>query len=63
MNHKDKRNTKLRPFFLRLYCDRKAITSVEYGLIAALISAVIITALMTSGSSIKSTLGVISSIF
>ena len=41
--------------FRRLASDNRAATAVEYGLIAALISVVLITALSTLGGSIKDT--------
>jgi pilus assembly protein Flp/PilA len=40
-------------FLLSLGRDKKGVTAVEYGLIAALIAAVIITAVSTLGTSIK----------
>ena len=40
-------------FLLSLGRDEKGVTAVEYGLIAALIAAVIITAVSTLGTSIK----------
>lgn len=62
MNHNQNNNNKIKLLALKLYYDKKAIAAVEYGLMAALISAIIITGLMASGVSIKSTLGVISSV-
>jgi pilus assembly protein Flp/PilA len=41
--------------WLRLKTDRRGVTALEYGLIAALIAGVIITAVATLGTNIKTT--------
>ncbi len=41
--------------WLRLKADRRAVTALEYGLIAALIAGVIITAVTTLGTDISNT--------
>ncbi len=45
----------LNQIWLRLKTDRRAVTALEYGLIAALIAGVIITAVATVGTDIKGT--------
>jgi pilus assembly protein Flp/PilA len=44
-----------------LKLDKRAVTAIEYGLIAALIAVVIIGALTTLGGGLKSTFGSVSS--
>ncbi len=46
---------------LALRADRKAVTAIEYALIAALLAVVIIGALATLGTNITSTFGIVSS--
>jgi pilus assembly protein Flp/PilA len=46
---------------LRLNVDRRAVTAIEYALIAALISVVIITALTTLGKNVSATFNKIAS--
>jgi pilus assembly protein Flp/PilA len=46
---------------LALLTDRKAVTAIEYALIAALIAVVIIGALTTLGGNITGTLGTVAS--
>jgi pilus assembly protein Flp/PilA len=41
--------------WVRLTTDRRAVTALEYGLIAALIAGVIVTAVTTLGTDIKAT--------
>lgn len=41
--------------WLELKTDRRAVTALEYGLIAALVAAVIITAVTTLGNNVSST--------
>jgi pilus assembly protein Flp/PilA len=51
----------LRHALLRLNVDRRAVTAIEYALIAALISVVIITALTTLGKNVSATFNKIAS--
>jgi pilus assembly protein Flp/PilA len=44
-----------RRLWLRLKIDRRAVTALEYGLIAALIAGVLVTVVATLGDSIKAT--------
>ena len=46
--------------WLQLKTDRRAVTALEYGLIAALISVVIITGLILLGTKLNTTFGKIS---
>lgn len=41
--------------YTRFMSDRRAVTALEYGMIAALIAAVIVTAVSTVGSNLKTT--------
>ena len=43
----------MRSFILRFIADETGATAIEYGLIAALISVVIVTALTTVGGNLK----------
>lgn len=47
--------------FLALKTDKRGVTALEYGLIAALIAVVIIGALTTLGSNLSTTFGNVSS--
>jgi pilus assembly protein Flp/PilA len=47
--------------FVRLIRDDAGVTAIEYGLIAALIAVVIITAVTTVGTSLKSTFNTVAS--
>lgn len=49
--------------FVAIKNDRKAVTALEYGLIAALIAVVIITAVSTLGTNLSSTFNTIGSKF
>lgn len=46
---------------LALKTDRRAVTAIEYGLIAALVAVVIITAVSTIGTNLTSTFNKVSS--
>ncbi len=47
--------------YTRFMSDRRAVTALEYGMIAALIAAVIVTAVSSVGSNLKSTFNSIGS--
>ena len=48
-----RRDPAMRSFILRFIADETGATAIEYGLIAALISVVIVTALTTVGGNLK----------
>ena len=51
----------MRKIFTNLLADENGATAIEYGLIAALISVVIITAITAVGTNLKSTFTAVSS--
>jgi pilus assembly protein Flp/PilA len=53
--------TVMRKIFTNLLADENGATAIEYGLIAALISVVIITAITAVGTNLKSTFTAVSS--
>jgi pilus assembly protein Flp/PilA len=55
--------TSIQRVALRFKNDTKAVTALEYGMIAALIAVVLITGFATLGNNLSSTLSTISSVF
>ena len=51
----------MRKIFTNLLADENGATAIEYGLIAALISVVIITAITTVGTNLKTTFSSVAS--